>query len=63
MDESILEEMKEKSSKKEAMIPRTVRFGREIDKDLQDFADSNGLEFSVVVRTMVILGWKEFNNR
>lgn len=63
MDNELLEMMKENSTKKDPMVPRTVRLEPDLDNEIHSFADEHGLDFSVVVRAIMILGWDEFNKR
>jgi hypothetical protein len=63
MDHELLNRMKEDSSKKDPMIPRTVRLPRELDGKIQTFANEKELDFSVVIRAILMLGWDEFNKR
>lgn len=63
MDDNLLEKMKEESTKKDPMVPRTVRLTPDVDAEIHEFAEKNGLDFSVVVRAIMILGWEEFTNR
>lgn len=56
----LMDKMRKESVKRDPMIPRTIRLGSEMDDQLHEFADDNDLDFSVVVRAMLFLGWKEF---
>lgn len=63
MDNELLQQMKDESDKKDPMIPRTIRLGGELDQELHDFARKHQINFSAVVRTVMILGWAEFKRR
>lgn len=63
MDNNLIERMKEDATKREPMVPRTVRLPAGLDGDLQSFADEMGFDFSVVARAIIRLGWDEFQKR
>lgn len=62
MDENLIKQMAN-SGKKDSMVPRTVRLPASLYEDIVEFADEMGFNFSIVARTLIQLGWDEFQKR
>ena len=55
--QDLVDSLREQSTKKEPMVPTTVRLPIELEEEIRDFCASNKVSLAVILRECIQRGW------
>ena len=60
--QDIVDSLREQSTKKEPMVPTTVRLPSLLEEEIRDFCASNKVNLAVILRECIQRGWDQIQS-